>query len=75
MAANQPVDNGQSDTGDGKDPGMEEEQQESEGSGEEEPVQQEQTRVQEPEQQPSRPEQQPRACHVLAGQGAKGQVG
>ena len=56
MAANQSVDNGESDNGDGKDPGMEEEQREPEGSGEEELVQQEQTRVQEPEQQPSRPE-------------------
>ena len=56
VAANQPVDTGESDTSDGKEPGTEEEQQEPEGSGEEEPVQSEQTRVEEPEQQPPRPE-------------------
>ena len=55
VAATQPVDTGESDTGNGQEPGMEEEERETEGSREE-PVQQEQTRVDEPEQQPPRPE-------------------
>ena len=55
MAATQPVETGENDTGNGQEPGTEEEQREPEGSGEEEPVQQEQTRVDEPEQQPPRP--------------------
>ena len=52
MAATQPVDTGESDTGNGQEPGTEVEQREPEGSGEEETVQQKQTRVEEPEQQP-----------------------
>ena len=56
MAATQPVETGESDTGNGQEPGTEEEELEPEGSKEEEPVQQEQTRVDEPEQQPPRPE-------------------
>ena len=56
VAATQPVETGESDTGNGQEPGTEEEQREPEGSREEEPVQQEQTRVDEPEQQPPRPE-------------------
>ena len=56
VAATQPVETGESDTGNGPEPGMEEEQREPEGSGEEAPVQREQTRVDEPEQQPLQPE-------------------
>ena len=56
MTATQPVDTNERDTGDGQEPGTEEEQREPEGSREEEPVKQEQTRVDEPEQQPPRPE-------------------
>ena len=56
VAANQPVETGESDTGNGPEPGMEEEQREPEGSGEEASVQQERTRVDEPEQQPIQPE-------------------
>ena len=52
VATTQPADTGERDTGDGQDPGTEEEQREPEGSREEEPVQQEQTRLDEPEQQP-----------------------
>ena len=41
VAATQPVDTGESDTGNGQEPRTEKEQREPEGSGEEEPVQQE----------------------------------
>ena len=56
VTATQPVDTGESDTGNGQELGTEEEQWELEGRGEEEHVQQEKTRVDEPEQQPPRPE-------------------
>ena len=56
MAATQPVETGENDTGNGQEPGTEEEQREPEGSGEEEPMQQEHTRMDEPEQQSPRPE-------------------
>ena len=56
MVATQPVETGESDIGDGPKPGMEEEQREPEGSGEEAPMQQEQTQVDKPEQQPLQPE-------------------
>ena len=56
MAATQPVDIGESDTGNGQEHGTEEEQREPEGIGEEAPVQQEQTSIDEPEQQPPQPE-------------------
>ena len=39
VAATQPVDTGESDTGDGQEPGTKEEEREPKGSGEEESVQ------------------------------------
>ena len=56
VVVTQPVDTNERDTGDGQEPGTEEEQREPEGSREEEPVKQEQTRMDEPEQQSPRPE-------------------
>ena len=47
VATNQPVDTGETDTGDGQEPEIEEEQREPEGRREEEPVQPEHTRVDE----------------------------
>ena len=56
ITANQPVETGESDTGNRSEPGMEEEQEEPERSGEEAPIQQEQAKEDEPEQQPIQPE-------------------
>ena len=53
VAANRPVETGESDTGNRTEPGMEEEQDEPGRGGEEAPVQQNQ---EEPEQQPIQPE-------------------
>ena len=53
VAANRPVETGESDTGNRTEPGMEEEQDEPGRDGEEAPVQQNQ---EEPEQQPIQPE-------------------
>ena len=53
VAANRPVETGESDTGNRTEPGIEEEQDEPGRSGEEVPVQQNQ---EEPEQQPIQPE-------------------
>ena len=56
IAANRPVETGESDTGNRSEPGMEEEQGEPGRSGEEAPVQQEQAKADELEQQPIQPE-------------------
>ena len=56
VAANRPVETGESDTGNGSEPRMEDEQSESGRSGEEAPVQQERAKADEPEQQPIQPE-------------------
>ena len=56
MAATQPVETGESETGNGKEPGTKEEKRKPEGSGEKALVQQEQSRIDEPEQQPPQPE-------------------
>ena len=56
VAATQPVDTSESDTGNGQKPGTEEEQREPEGSVEEESVQHEQTSGDKLEQQPPRSE-------------------
>ena len=52
IAANRPVETGESDTGNGLEPGMEDEQREPGRSGEEAPVQQERARADELGQQP-----------------------
>ena len=56
LAANRPVETGESDTGNRSEPEMEEKQDEPGRSGEEAPVQQEQAKADEPEQQPIQPE-------------------
>ena len=56
IAANPLVEIGESDTGNGSEPGMEDEQREPERSGEEALVQQERGKADEPEQQPIQPE-------------------
>ena len=55
VAATQPVETGESDTSNEKEPGTEEDQREPEGSGEEAPMLQEQIGLDELEQQPLRP--------------------
>ena len=62
MAATQPVETGESETGNGKEPGTKEEKRKPEGIGEEAPVQQEQTSIDEPEQQPPQPETEAETC-------------
>ena len=56
LAANRPVETGESDTDNRSEPEMEEKQDEPGRSGEEAPVQQEQAKADEPEQQPIQPE-------------------
>ena len=56
IAANRPVETGESDTGNRSEPEMEEKQDEPGRRREEEPVQQEQAKADHPEQQPIQPE-------------------